>query len=264
MLILMRGAGDLATGTALRLYRSGFTVLMTELPAPAAVRRTVAFSEAMYTGHTTVEGITVRRCETEAETHAVLVEKRIALIADPEGNAIGAFRPDVVVDARIAKRNIDTHIGDAPLVVALGPGFTAGVDCHVVVETMRGHTLGRCIYKGSALPNTGIPGNVGGFTRERVLYAPAAGVFHPHRNIGDMVTAGDMLADVDGVPLYAAISGCLRGILPEGIRVSKGMKAGDIDARCAISHCFTVSDKALSIGGGVLEAIMHFTAFGNP
>ncbi len=264
MLILMRGAGDLATGVALRLHRSGFSLIMTELPAPTAVRRTVAFSEAMYTGCTTVEGVTVCRAEDDDAVHAALQKGVPALLADPDGKAIRRFRPDVVVDARIAKRNIDTRIDDAPLVIALGPGFTAGVDCHVVVETMRGHTLGRCIYEGSALPNTGVPGNVGGFTKERVLYAPAEGIFHPHRKIGDTVTAGDVLADVDGVPLYASISGCLRGLLPEGIRVPEGMKAGDIDARCDVAHCFTASDKALSIGGGVLEAVMHFKAFGNP
>ena len=264
MLILIRGAGDLATGVALRLHRCGFSIIMTELPAPTAVRRTVAFSEALYTGCTTVEDVTVCRAEDDLAVRAALQKGVPALIADPDGTAICRFRPDVVVDARIAKRNIDTRIDDAPLVIALGPGFTAGVDCHAVVETMRGHTLGRCIYEGSALPNTGIPGNVGGFTKERVLYTPAEGIFHPHRKIGDTVAAGDTVADVDGVPLPATIGGCLRGLLPEGISIPKGMKAGDIDARCDVSHCFTVSDKALSIGGGVLEAILHRRAFGNP
>lgn len=263
MLILMRGAGDLATGTALRLLRSGFSLIMTELPAPTAVRRTVAFSEAMYCASATVEGITALRCETEAEVRDTLSKGMPALIADPDGDALRTYRPDVVVDARIAKRNIDTRITDAPLVVALGPGFTAGVDCHVVVETMRGHTLGRCIYEGSAIPNTGIPGLVGGFAKERVLYAPQDGIFRARKAIGDRVSAGDVIAEVEGMPLLAAIDGCLRGLLPDGLPVKKGMKAGDIDARCDVSHCFTVSDKALSIGGGVLEAILHFTAFGH-
>ena len=177
---------------------------------------------------------------------------------DPAGESVSAFRPDVLVDAMLAKRNLGTQISDAPLVIALGPGFTAGVDCHCVVETMRGHTLGRCIYTGSALPNTGVPGSVGGYTRDRVLYAPAAGVFHAHQPIGAMVAAGDTVADVGGISIRAEIEGCLRGILPDGISVPAGMKAGDIDPRCAREHCFTVSDKALAIGGGVLEAILHW------
>ena len=258
MLVLIRGAGDIATGVAVRLHRCGFSVLLTELPNPTAVRRTVAFSEAVYRGTASVEGITARLCESEATARTAIEQGEPAVMIDPAGESVSAFRPDVLVDAMLAKRNLGTQISDAPLVIALGPGFTAGVDCHCVVETMRGHTLGRCIYTGSALPNTGVPGSVGGYTRDRVLYAPAAGVFHAHQPIGAMVAAGDTVADVGGISIHAEIEGCLRGILPDGISVPAGMKAGDIDPRCAREHCFTVSDKALAIGGGVLEAILHW------
>lgn len=172
MLVLIRGAGDIATGVAVRLHRCGFSVLLTELPNPTAVRRTVAFSEAVYRGTASVEGITARLCESEATARTAFEQGEPAVMIDPAGESVSAFRPDVLVDAMLAKRNLGTQISDAPLVIALGPGFTAGVDCHCVVETMRGHTLGRCIYTGSALPNTGVPGSVGGYTRDRVLYAP--------------------------------------------------------------------------------------------
>lgn len=260
MLVLMRGAGDLATGTALRLHRAGFPLILTELPQPTAVRRTVAFSDAVYHGTATVEDVTARLCRSEAEVRAALRRGEPAVVVDPAAESRAVYRPDVFVDAALAKRNLGTHITDAPLVIALGPGFTAGTDCHCVVETMRGHTLGRCIYEGSALPNTGVPGNVGGYTKERVLYTPAAGVFHARVPIGTMVAAGDVVAEVGGMPVRTEIAGCLRGILPDGISVPAGMKAGDVDPRCAREHCFTASDKALSIGGGVLEAILHWHA----
>ena len=163
------------------------------------------------------------------------------------------------MDAILAKRNLGTKITDAPVVIGVGPGFTAGVDCHAVVETMRGHTLGRVIHEGSAIPNTGIPGLIGGFAGERVLRAPATGLFHPLRDIGDAVTEGEILATVAGQPMTATLTGTLRGILPEGTEVFPGMKAGDIDPRCQRSHCFTASDKALAVGGGVLEAILALT-----
>ena len=183
----------------------------------------------------------------------------IPVLVDPEGRSIPTLRPDALVDAILAKRNLGTRITDAPAVIGVGPGFTAGADCHAVVETMRGHTLGRVIREGSAIPNTGIPGLVGGFAGERVLRAPAAGVFHPLRDIGDAVTEGEILATVEGKPMAATLTGTLRGILPEGTEVFPGMKAGDIDPRCQRSHCFTASDKALAVGGGVLEAILALT-----
>lgn len=259
MLILIRGAGDIATGVALRLYRSGMQVVMTDLPQPTAIRRTVCFSPAITHGETVVEGVHAARAETAEQALALLAEGIVPVLPDPQLTCLPALHPDGLVDAILAKKNLGTHITDAPVVVGVGPGFTAGVDCHAVVETMRGHTLGRVIREGSAIPNTGIPGLIGGFAGERVLRAPAAGLFHPLRDIGDAVTEGEILATVAGQPMTATLTGTLRGILPEGTEVFPGMKAGDIDPRCQRSHCFTASDKALAVGGGVLEAILALT-----
>ena len=196
---------------------------------------------------------------TYDEALALLKEGVVPVLPDPEGACIAALHPDAVVDAILAKKNLGTKITDAPAVIGVGPGFTAGADCHAVVETMRGHTLGRVIYNGSALPNTGIPGLIGGFAGERVLRAPADGMFHQILDIGAQVKMGDVAATVDGVPMTCTLDGVLRGILPEGTPVHKGMKAGDIDPRCKVEHCYTASDKALAVGGGVLEAILHLT-----
>ncbi len=258
MRVVIRGAGDLASGVALRLWRAGMDVVLLDVEKPTAIRRTVAFSEAIVHGKQTVEDVTAKlaAAETAEET---LAAGMIPVLVDPEGRSIPTLRPDALVDAILAKRNLGTKITDAPVVIGVGPGFTAGVDCHAVVETMRGHTLGRVIREGSAIPNTGIPGLIGGFAGERVLRAPTAGLFHPLRDIGDAVTEGEILATVAGQPMTATLTGTLRGILPEGTEVFPGMKAGDIDPRCQRSHCFTASDKALAVGGGVLEAILALT-----
>lgn len=256
MRILIKGAGDLATGVAVRLYRAGFSVVMTDLIHPTAVRRTVSFSEAIPEGVQTVEGIRARRATDAADALGIMAGGDIALLPDPEARCLPVLKPAALVDAILAKRNIGTTIQDAPVVVALGPGFTAGVDCHAVVETMRGHDLGRVILNGSARPNTGVPGEIGGFTVERLLRAPTDGLFHPLVNIGDVVSAGDTMAEVSGIPVIARISGVVRGLLREGTPVFAGMKSGDIDPRCEVRHCFSVSDKARAIGGGVLEAIL--------
>lgn len=258
MLVLIRGAGDIATGIALRLYRAGFQIVMTEIRQPTAIRRTVAFSEAMLTGETQVEGVTAKRAEI-GDVAELLAKGFVPVLADPEAESIARLHPQVVVDAILAKRNLGTKITDAPVVVAVGPGFTAGKDCHAVVETMRGHTLGRVIYEGSALPNTAIPGLIGGFAGERVLRAPDDGIFHPTHKIGDLVEAGDTVGHVNGKPMTCTISGVLRGILPEGVPVHKGMKSGDVDPRGEKANCTTASDKALAVGGGVLEAILHLS-----
>ena len=257
MLVLIKGAGDLATGTAVRLYRAGIKVVMTEVAQPTAVRRTVAFSQCMYDGAAQVEGISARRAEDAGAARRALERGEVPVLCDPAAAILGELPFDGVVDAILAKRNLGTCITDAPVVVGVGPGFTAGQDCHAVIETMRGHTLGRVIYHGSALPNTGVPGLVGGFAGERVLRAPAAGYFHPLLEIGAQVRQGDTAATVAGVPMLCTLDGILRGILPEGTPVYAGMKAGDIDPRCRLEHCFTASDKALAVGGGVLEAILH-------
>ena len=256
MLTVIRGAGDLATGIALRLRRAGIRVVMTDIEQPTAIRRTVAFSQAIVCGAAEVEGIIARRAESPAGALALLEEGEVPVLADPEGTCIPALGPDAVVDAILAKRNLGTRITDAPVVIGVGPGFTAGVDCHAVVETMRGHYLGRALYEGSAQPNTGIPGLIGGFAGERVLRAPADGVFHQLLEIGAQVKQGDAAAEVAGTPMICTLDGVLRGILPEGTPVRKGMKAGDIDPRCRIEHCCCASDKALAVGGGVLEALL--------
>ena len=258
MLILVKGAGDLATGTAVRLYRAGFQVVMTDIAQPTAVRRTVAFSQCIYDGQTTVEGITARKAENRDQVRDILAAGEIPVLVDPQAAILAQLPFMVVVDAILAKKNLGTTISDAPIVLALGPGFTAGTDCHGVIETQRGHDLGRLILEGTAIPNTGVPGDVGGYTKERIIRAPADGPFEPVAQIGQQVNLGDVVAKVNGIPVTAQLTGIVRGMLPAGIPVTAGMKAGDIDPRCEVRHCFTVSDKARAIGGGVLEGILYF------
>lgn len=259
MLVVIRGAGDLASGIALRLWRAHIRIVMTDIERPTAIRRTVCFSQAIVHGETAVEGVTARRAETPEAALELLEDGVIPVLADPEGICIPVLRPDAVVDAILAKKNLGTRMTDAAVVVGVGPGFTAGVDCHAVVETMRGHYLGRVIREGGAQPNTGIPGLIGGFAGERVLRAPADGVFHQILDIGAQVKMGDVAATVNGEPMLCTLDGVLRGILADGTPVLKGMKAGDIDPRCKVEHCYCASDKALAVGGGVLEAILDLT-----
>ena len=258
MLVLIKGAGDLATGTAVRLRRAGLDLVMTEVERPTAVRRTVAFSQCMYDGTAAVEGLTARRASGKAEALAVLARGEIPVLCDPGAEILKDLPFDALVDAILAKRNLGTAITDAPIVLALGPGFTAGVDCHGVVETKRGHDLGRLILEGSAIPNTGVPGDIGGYTEERIIRAPADGMFEPLAAIGDRVEEGAPVARVAGSVACARLTGVVRGMLPAGLAVKQGMKAGDIDPRCEARHCFTVSDKARAIGGGVLEGLLYF------
>ena len=258
MKILIRGAGDLATGIASRLYGAGHQILMTETRVPLTVRRTVAFSRAVYEGKACVEEMEACLVSGEEEARNVMERGDIAVIVDPEAECRKWYRPDVLVDAVIAKKNLGTKITDAPFVIGVGPGFTAGEDCHCVVETKRGHTLGSIIWKGSAIPNTGVPGNVGGYTTERLLRASADGVIVPKVKIGDYVEEGQVVALTGEKPVYAQMSGVVRGMLQEGVSVWEGLKIGDIDARAQVSHCFTISDKAKAIGGGVLEAAAGF------
>lgn len=259
MLVLIRGAGDLASGIALRLHRAGIKLVMTDLDRPTAIRRTVCFSQAIVRGETAVEDVTAVRCETVEQVKAAFAAGRIPVLADAAAACRQALHPDALVDAILAKRNLGTRMTDAPVVIGVGPGFTAGADCHAVIETMRGHTLGRVIYQGSALPNTNVPGLIGGFAGERVLRAPESGVFHQLLEIGALVQSGDVAAEVAGVPMRCTIAGVLRGILADGTPVHKGMKAGDVDPRGDVSACYTASDKALAVGGGVLEAILALT-----
>ena len=258
ILTVIRGAGDIASGIALRLRRSGIQVVMCEIGRPTAIRRTVAFSECMYRGETRVEDVTARRCRSE-EVPALLAEGILPVVEDPEAALAARLGPDALVDAILAERNLGTTRDMAPAVVGVGPGFTAGVDCHAVVETMRGHYLGRVLYRGSAQPNTNIPGLIGGFAGERVLRSPAEGIFRQVLEIGAQVEAGDIAGYVGEEPMRCQIGGVLRGILPDGAPAFKGMKAGDVDPRCSIDHCYCASDKALAVGGGVLEAVLHLT-----
>ncbi|MDO4543877.1 MAG: selenium-dependent molybdenum cofactor biosynthesis protein YqeB [Clostridia bacterium] len=258
MFILIKGAGDLASGIALRLFHCGMDIAMTELEKPTSIRRTVCFSEAISHGSTTVEDVEAVSCQAD-KAREITGSGKIAVIADPECNCLSVLRPDVLIDARLLKRNEGTKLTDAPLVIGIGPGYTAGVDCHAVIETQRGHTLGRVIREGSAEKNTGVPGFIAGFSVERLLRSPDDGIFQPLKKIGDTVKKGDVTAVVNGKPMTAQIDGIIRGLLPKGAQVYKGMKSGDIDPRCEKSHCFTVSDKALAIAGGVLEAILWNT-----
>ena len=256
-LVVVKGAGDLATGCVYRLVRAGFPVICTEIAGPTVVRRTVAFAEAILAGEATVEGVRARRAEAVDEALAVAESGDVAVLVDPEGRTVREARPVVLVDAIMAKRNLSTSIDDAPIVVALGPGFTAGVDCHAVIETNRGHNLGRVVWQGRAEPNTGVPGNIGGFAAERLVRAPVDGIFEPARRIGDVVDRGDLLGTVAGQPVRAEIRGVLRGLIREGLAVTAGMKIGDVDPRARPEHCLTISDKSLAIGGGVLEAVLY-------
>ena len=259
MRVLIRGAGDLASGIALRLHRAGLDVVMTDLEKPTAIRRTVCFSQALVLGAATVEDVTARAAASAAQAEEILAAGEIPVLADPACTCREALRPDALVDAILAKRNLGMRIGDAPVVIGVGPGFTAGEDCHAVVETMRGHTLGRVIRSGPAIPNTNIPGLIGGFAGERVLRAPDDGVFHQLHEIGDLVEAGETVGEVNGKPIACTISGVLRGILADGTPVFKGMKSGDVDPRAQVENCYTASDKAIAIGGGVLQAILEYT-----
>ena len=269
MFIIIKGAGDLASGIAFRLHHAGFEIAMTEIAAPLSVRRTVCFFQAVYEGRALVEDVPAVLAGDEAGMRAAFLKKQIAVFVDPAGEIAGKFRPAALVDAIMAKKNTGTAITDAPVVIGVGPGFCAGTDCHAVIETQRGHSLGRVITEGPALPNTGIPGEICGYTVERLLRSPADGVFEARLSIGDPVKKDDTVAFVQTVtreklPVKAEIDGILRGLLPSGIAVKKGMKAGDIDPRRERSHCFTVSDKALAIGGGVLEALLRFAGSPTP
>lgn len=292
--VIIRGGGDLASGIAHRLFRSGFKVIVLELPQPLAIRRTVSFSEAICQGETVVERVQGKfipalhnlmallssapaqpsvssahelsppplpgrqAASFSSEDHHVsLLLSFIPVLVDPEGEAIKRIRPSVIVDARMAKVNLGTTLQDAPLVIGIGPGFEAGKDVHLVVETQRGHTLGMVIERGAALPDTGVPGEIGGESVRRLLRSPAAGLFSGNRKIGEEVREGAVIGVVSGSQILAQLSGTLRGILPDGISVEKGTKVADIDPRRGVNVSL-ISDKARSVGGGVLEGIMYW------
>jgi xanthine dehydrogenase accessory factor len=255
--ICIKGAGEMASAVAWRLHRCGLRrILMLEKPRPLAVRRRVCFCEAVYHGRQQVEGLTARCVPDEHGIDLVWGEGQIALLVDPDWRILANRHWDVVVDAILAKRNLGTTLGEAPLVIGLGPGFEAGKDVHRVIETLRGHHLGRVIEQGAAAANTGIPAAMGGVSRKRVLRAPCAGLFQGLAAIGDQVRAGQTVARVDGRDVGASIDGLLRGLIKNETPVTAGLKIGDIDPRGDAGYCGTISDKARAVAGGVLEAVL--------
>ena len=257
--VLIRGGGELASAVACRLAESHFNVIMTEVPHPQAVRRNVSFCETVYEGRKTVEGQTARLVTSAGEARAAWKAGELALIMDPDTTIRSELKPDIEIDATIAKKNLGTRITDAELVIGLGIGFEADKDVHVVIETNRGHNLGRVMRRGIAEADTGNPGDIGGYTTERVMRAPRTGTFKAVKKIGDMVKAGDIVAYVEGEPVKAAIPGIIRGLLRDGTEVTRGFKSGDVDPRGNLEYCYTISDKGRTISGGVLEAILeHF------
>lgn len=261
-LIIVRGGGDLATGTIYKLKKSGFPVLILEVENPSAIRRNVAFSEAIYQGQQTVEDMTCFLADSLQQAEDFLQEGKLTILVDPKGEAITSLKPLAVVDAIIAKRNLGTAKTMAPVTVALGPGFVAGEDVDAVIETKRGHNLGRVIWSGSAAPNTGVPGLIGGFGKERVMHSPAQGILKNVKKITDTVMKGEVIAVIETesavVPVEASLDGILRGLIRDGYPVTKGFKIADIDPRSEeYNNCFTISDKARCIAGGVLEAILQ-------
>lgn len=256
--VVVRGGGDLATGVVHRLIRSGFQVIILEIEQPTVIRRTVSCADAIYKGSVQVEELTAKRVSNTSEALLCLEKDIIPVLIDPTGSSLATLKPDIVVDAILAKKNLGTHIDMAPIVIGLGPGFEAGVDVHGVVETNRGHNLGRVFLEGSAEPDTGVPGVIGGFDYQRILRAPTDGVVRNVKEICTRVKAGDIIAYVDDLPVTSSIDGVLRGLITDGLTVNKNLKIGDVDPRCKIEYCYSISDKARAIGGGVLEAILYF------
>lgn len=261
-LIVVRGGGDIATGTIMKLYQCGFPVLILEIATPSAIRRNVAFSEAVYQGTQTVEGVTCYLAKDVQEAAAFLAEGKLTLLVDGDGTCLPTFRPFALVDGILAKKNLGTNRAMAPITVALGPGFAAGEDVDAVIETRRGHHLGRVIYAGSAAPNTGVPGIIAGYGKERVIHSPAAGILRNVASITDTVRKGQTIAVIETaegeVPVPATLDGLLRGLIRDGYPVTRGFKIADIDPRAEeYNNCFTVSDKARCVAGGALEAILH-------
>ena len=254
--VLIRGAGEQASGVARCLFRAGFKICLTEIAEPLAVRRGVSFCEAVYEEEKDVEGVRAYLVRDREGINLIWKKRGIPVFVDPQNQIKTFLRPQVVIDATLAKRNLGTSMADAPLVIGMGPGFAAGRDVHIVIETQRGPNLGQLIINGEAEPNTGIPQSVHGFSCERVLRSPCDGVFNSTRNIGETVSVGEIVADVAGKSVFALIPGTIRGLIRNGTYVTKNLKVGDIDPRGDYLSCFTISDKARTLGGAALEAIL--------
>ncbi len=257
IIILIKGAGELASGVAWRLVRSHFQVVMTEVPRPLAVRRRVSFCEAVHDGTSGVEGLTGRLIDRPEQAREVIAAGEVPVLVDPDLDCLEALKPDVLVEATLSKHNTGLTRAMAPLTIALGPGYEAGRDAHLVIETNRGHHLGRIIDQGPAAANTGVPGDIAGQSARRVLRAPADGEFLTDLDLGAMVQAGQVVARVSGRPVTSLLDGLLRGLIRPGTRVQEGVKVGDVDPRGDMSHLDTISDKARSVAGGVLEAVLR-------
>lgn len=255
--IVVRGAGDLASGIVHRLFKCGFRLLLTELEEPLVVRRHVSFANAVIEGRVEVEGVAAVKAVTIDDIGRLWEDNSIPVLCDKECRILEKISPVAVVDAMMAKRNLGTNKGMAPITVGVGPGFEAGLDVDAVVETRRGHDLGKVIWKGSAEPDTGIPGSVMGYSKERLLRAPVDGRIRNVLDIGDMVKPGDVIAFVGSAPVKADIPGVIRGLICNNTLVKEGLKIGDIDPRGIREYCYTISDKARSVAGGVLEAVFY-------
>lgn len=260
---VVRGGGDLASGTIHRLHQSGFNVIVLEIPKPNSIRRLVSFSEAVYDGHAVVEDVCAVRIEDTSTAHRAWSDGKVPIMVDPLGKSIYSLNPDIVVDAILAKKNIGTQRDMADITIGLGPGFKAPNDVHAVIETMRGHNLGRVILNGYAQPNTKVPGSIMGFSFQRVMYSDCEGVIENRSAIGDIVKKGQTIASIGGVPIRASMGGLMRGIIRNGSFVRNGLKIADIDPRIdEFENCSTISDKARCISGGVLEAILYLSGCG--
>lgn len=257
-LVVIRGAGDMASGVALRLFKAGFDVIMTEIEQPTHIRRSVAFAQCLFQEHMELEGVTAKKANGIHEAKRIIKQGNIAVLVDPNCQLIKNLKPRYLVDAILAKRNMGTNKQMAPFTVALGPGFTAGEDCHCAIETNRGHYLGKLIYQGSTAPNTGVPGNIAGYTSERVVRSPLTGTLHAKVDIGQLVEEGEVIAYVNDTPIISPLTGMVRGLLNSDLPVTEGFKIGDIDPRGKDADYCHISDKARAISGSVLEAIMSF------
>ncbi|MCK8827283.1 selenium-dependent molybdenum cofactor biosynthesis protein YqeB [Natroniella acetigena] len=257
--VLVRGAGDLASGVIHALYQSGFKVVATEIETPLVVRRTVSFAEAIYQGELTVEGVRASKVDNFAKIEKILADAKVPVIVDPEAKVIDFWKPQIVVDAIMAKKNLGTRINDAEIVIGLGPGFTAKEDVDAVIETNRGHDLGRIIKEGQAQIDTGVPGQIAGYSKERVLKSSVSGIFTSDKKIGEQISSGEVFGYIGNTAIKAEVDGVIRGLIKSGIDIKVGTKLGDIDPRGIEEYCYTISDKARTIAGSVITAILSLS-----